>query len=70
MDDVSAACEVAPDADLRGSRWTFEQEEYMSELLQKNVPVSEIAVALKRSPKAIRLRLIKLGLIEPDEEVK
>ena len=70
MDDISAAHEIAPEVELRGSRWTFEQEEYMTELFQKNVPLSEIAAALKRSPKAINLRLIKLGLIEPDKEVK
>lgn len=56
--------EIASEAELQGSPWTSAQEECMVDLFQKNVSISEIAVALKRTPEGIRARLKKLGLIE------
>ena len=49
----------------QGMRWTRPQEEFLAELFRKRVPIGEIAAALKRSEGAVRLRLEKLGLIEP-----
>lgn len=56
--------EIASEAELQGSTWTPAQEECMVDLFQKDVPISEIAVTLKRTIRGIQARLKKLGLIE------
>lgn len=43
--------------------WTAEYEECLIDLFNKNVPISEIAITLKRTDLAIESRLKKLGLI-------
>ncbi len=50
-----------------GQPWSEEHDECLRNLYSKNVPISEIAVTLKRSNSAIRIRLDKLGLLEEKE---
>lgn len=50
--------------ELQGQPWTNTYDETLVDLFLKNVPVSEIAVTLKRTDSGIRARLKKLGLIE------
>lgn len=51
-------------ADNQGLAWTPAHEECLVDLFNKNVPVSEIAVTLKRTESGIRARLKKMGLID------
>jgi len=44
--------------------WTSVQEECLIDLFNKDVPISEIAVTLKRSEGGVRARLKRLGLID------
>ena len=46
---------------MQGAPWTKEQDDCLIDLYKKSVPVSEIAIALKRSTSAVRGRLKKLG---------
>ena len=50
--------------ELQGAAWSRDHEEILVDLFKKNVPVSEIAITLKRSETGIRAKLKKLGLIE------
>ncbi len=49
-------------AEMQGTPWTKEQDERLIELYNQSVPVTEIAVALKRRTSAIHARQKKLGL--------
>lgn len=51
-------------AEKQGEPWTDNYDEALVDLFRKHVPVSEIAVTLKRSEGGIRARLKRLGLIE------
>lgn len=51
-------------ADNQGQAWTPAHEECLKDLFNKNVPISEIAVTLKRTKTAIISRLKKMGLID------
>ncbi len=51
-------------ADNQGLAWTPEHEECLKDLFNKNVPISEIAVTLKRTETAVISRLEKMGLID------
>ena len=50
--------------ELQGTPWSKDHEDILVDLFKKNVPVSEIAITLKRSETGIRSKLKKLGLIE------
>ena len=50
--------------DNQGQLWTHEQEEYLTDMFNKNASVSEMAKALMRTEGGIRSRLVKLGLIK------
>ena len=50
--------------EMQGSPWTKEHDDCLIDLYKKSVPMSEIAITLKRSTSAIRGRLKKLGLID------
>ncbi len=47
--------------EMQGTSWTAEQEQCLTELYEKAVPMGEIALRLKRSTSAIRSRLKLLG---------
>lgn len=51
-------------AEKQGEAWTQNYDETLIDLFKKNVPVSEIAVTLKRSEGGVRARIKRLGLIE------
>lgn len=55
--------------ELQGTPWLKAHDDCLLDLYQKSVPISEIAVTLKRSTSAIRKRLKKLGLIHGDSAV-
>lgn len=59
---ASRGKEEKPSPAFRGYPWTETQDECLTDLFKKNVPVSEIASTLKRSEGAIRARLERLGL--------
>lgn len=47
--------------EMQGVPWAKEHDDCLIDLYKKSVPVSEIAIALKRSASAVRGRLKKLG---------
>lgn len=51
-------------AEYQGQPWSKTHEETLVDLFKKNVPVSEIAITLKRTETGVRARLKRLGLIE------
>ena len=51
-------------ADLQGQTWSQTHDDVLIDLFNKNVPISEIAITLKRSEGAIQARLKKHGLIQ------
>ena len=55
--------------ELQGTPWNKAHDECLIDLYQKSVPISEIAVTLKRNTSAIRKRLKKLGLTHGDSAV-
>lgn len=55
--------------ELQGTPWLKAHDDCLIDLYQKSVPISEIAVTLKRNTSAIRKRLKKLGLIHGDSAV-
>lgn len=57
------------EAALRGQPWTQAQDETLTDLFRQNVPVSEIAVRMKRSRNGVKARLKRLGLIEHRKDV-
>ncbi len=48
----------------QGQPWSIEHDRHLRDLYQRNVPIKEIAIALKRNVGAIRARLKKLGITE------
>lgn len=48
----------------QGLAWTPEHEKYLIDMFNKNTPISEIALSLKRTRGSIRARLKKMGLID------
>ena len=46
---------------MQGAPWTKEHDDCLVDLYKKSVPVSEIAITLKRSTSAVRGRLKRLG---------
>ena len=65
IDNLDAVIEAENmNAEFRNKPWTLDQEECLVDLYNKGIPVSEIAVTMKRNSSSIRSRLKKLGLIE------
>ena len=72
LDNIDAVIEInnqkasasEKTAEYQGQPWTTTYDETLIDLFQKNVPISEIAVTMKRSEGGIRARLKKLGFIE------
>jgi hypothetical protein len=72
LDNIDAVIEInnraradkVEKAELQGQPWTNTHDETLIDLYRKNVPISEIAITLKRTTSGIRGRLKKLGLIE------
>lgn len=60
LDVVSAAGNTQ--TELQGAPWEKAHDDCLIDLYQKSVPISEIAVTLKRSMSAVRSRIKKLGL--------
>lgn len=60
LEAVSAAKEAR--TELQGTPWEIAHDDCLRDLYQKSVPVSEIAVTLKRSVPEVRKRIKKLGL--------
>lgn len=50
--------------EMQGALWTKEHDECLADLYKKKVPMSEIAITLKRSTSAVRGRLKRLGLMD------
>ncbi|MBO4423535.1 MAG: hypothetical protein J5879_08855 [Clostridia bacterium] len=76
LDNICAIIEInntpradAQSAELQGQPWTDNYDEALVDLFNKQVPVSEIAVTLKRTEIAVRARLKKLGLINNRSDV-
>lgn len=57
-------------ADKQGLPWSKPEDETLHDLFSKHVPVSEIAITLKRTETGVRSRLKKLGLISARGEVE
>ncbi len=51
-----------------GKKWTADEEKHLTELYQNGVSLNEIALILKRSRKATRSRLHKLGYFDQPSE--
>lgn len=49
------------------ARWTDEEQELLSREFQAGNSIQALSELLNRQPGAIRIRLEKLGMIEPDE---
>lgn len=52
-------------AEMRSSPWREEQDMCLMNLYEKSVPLDEIAVILQRNTSAVRSRLKKLGIADP-----
>ena len=66
MDNLDAIVAMANNqGKMQGTPWTQEHDNCLVDLYQKSVPLSEIAVTLKRSVSAIRKRLRRLGFDLP-----
>ena len=68
LDNIYAIIELntpqKESADLQWQPWTPNYDEALIDLYNKQVPLSEIAVTLKRTETAIRARLKRLGIIK------
>lgn len=52
-------------AEMQGAPWRREHDDRLLDLYNKSVPLREIAIELKRSTSAVRSRLKKLGIADP-----
>lgn len=52
--------------ELQGQPWSQAHDECLTDLFYKGVPVSEIAITLKRTQTGVRARLKRLGLVEKE----
>lgn len=72
LDNIDAIIEInnqksmepATRVEYQGQPWTSTYDETLVDLFQKNVPIPEIAITLKRTESGVRARLKKLGLID------
>ncbi|MBN1518007.1 DNA helicase RecQ [Candidatus Sumerlaeota bacterium] len=61
--------QAPPANNRRGAKWTKEEDENVRAMFYDGLPPKEIANKFGRSRGAIRSRLIKLGLVDPDESL-
>ena len=65
LDNLDAILEFEQETKkLYGQPWTQAQDDCLMDLVQKSVPLSEIAVTLKRSTSAVQSRMKKLNLAQ------
>lgn len=65
LDAILAAKAIKNEqAQMQGTPWTAQQDEYLTDLYLRATPAAEIAAILKRSPSAIHSRLKNSGWIE------
>ena len=72
LDNIDAVIEInrqkrqssANQAEYQGQPWTVTHDETLIDLFKKKVPISEIAITLKRTESSIQARIKKLGLSE------
>lgn len=65
LDNLDAILEFEQETKkLYGQPWTPAQDDCLTDLVQKGVPLSEIAAALKRSASAVQSRMKKLNLTQ------
>ena len=65
LDNLDAILEFEQEMKkLGGQPWTQTQDDCLTDLVQKGVPLSEIAAALKRSTSAVQSRIKKLNLTQ------
>lgn len=65
IDEIIASQNPAyNNSNLQGQMWSQTHDDVLIDLFNKNVPISEIAITLKRSEGAIQARLKKHGLIQ------
>lgn len=57
-------------AEMQGKPWPREHDDCLSDLYRKGVPISEIAVTLRRTTSSVRTRIKKLGLVSGAPEIK
>jgi len=63
LDNIDAALEMnRQKTENQGQPWSTEHDQCLRDLYQKGVPVTEIALTLKRNSGAVRARLKKFGL--------
>lgn len=55
--------------EMQGMPWTQAHDDCLRDLYEKDVPLSEIAVSLKRNKSSVRARLKKLGLLEKSTDI-
>ena len=66
LDNIDAALEMnRQKTENQGQPWSTEHDQCLRDLYQKGVPVTEIALTLKRNSGAVRARLKKFGLTTP-----
>ena len=65
LDNLDAILEFEQETKkLYGQPWTQTHDDCLTDLVQKGVPLGEIAVTLKRSPSAVQSRIKKLNLTQ------
>ncbi|MBQ9838718.1 MAG: hypothetical protein IJO56_04390 [Oscillospiraceae bacterium] len=65
LDNIDAALEMdRKKTENQGQPWSPEHDQCLRDLYQKGVPVTEIAITLKRNGGAVRARLKKLGIVQ------
>ena len=72
LDNIEAVIEInnrksvaaTRQADYHGQPWIDTYDEVLIDLFRKNVPITEIAITLKRTEGGVRARLKKLGVID------
>ena len=53
----------------KGKKWTIQEETQLKTLYESNLPLSEIAVQMKKSVGAIELKCRRMGLVAPRANV-
>lgn len=65
LDNLDAIIEFdSSKKENQGQPWSTEHDQCLRDLYQKGVPVTEIAITLKRNSGAVRARLKKLGIVQ------
>jgi len=65
IDNLDAILAVKKErTEMQGAPWTKEQDDRLIDLYEKSVPMSEIAMVMKRSTSAVQSRLKRLGFVD------